>query len=104
VIDNELVGNGEAGVAIHAHAPGQNVSGNVIQDNDISGNGVDPDAGSTGPNGISIFSAASPVSVVVADNEIAGERFGVFVAGPVTAQGLPSNEFARSVAVPVGHP
>jgi nitrous oxidase accessory protein NosD len=104
VVDNEVVGNGEAGVAIHAHAPGENVSGNVIQDNDIAGNGIDPDAGSTGPNGISIFSAASPVSVTITDNEISREQFGVFVAGPVTAQGLSSNEFAHSVTVPVGHP
>jgi nitrous oxidase accessory protein NosD len=102
VIDNDLVGNGEAGVAIHAHAPGQNVSGNVIQDNDIAGNGVDPDAGSTGPNGISIFSAASPVSVTVAGNEISREQFGIFIAGPVTAQGLSSNRFSHSVTVPVG--
>jgi nitrous oxidase accessory protein NosD len=103
VIANTLLDNGEAGVAIHAHAPGQNVSGNVIVANRIAGNGIDPDSGSTHPNGIALFSAAVPTTVVVADNWIAGEFYGIFIAGPVTVRGLRSNHFAHSVQVPVGH-
>jgi nitrous oxidase accessory protein NosD len=97
VIDNTLRNNGEAGVGIHAHAPGQNVSGNVIVDNRISGNGVDPDSGSGHPTGIALFSAAVPVTVVVADNHIANEYWGVFRNGPLTIIGLSSNHYATSV-------
>ena len=97
VIGNVLRNNGEAGVAIHAHAPGMNVSGNVIRGNWISGNQIDPDAGSTQPNGISIFSAVVPVDVTVARNHIAHEYWGIFIAGPVTIHGLSTNHYASSV-------
>jgi nitrous oxidase accessory protein NosD len=103
VIGNALLDNGEAGVAIHAHAPGQNVSGNVIVANRVAGNGIDPDSGSTHPNGIALFSAVVPTTVVVAGNWIADEFYGIFVSGPVTVRGLRSNHFAHSVTVPVGH-
>lgn len=97
VIGNVLRNNGEAGVAIHAHAPGMNVSGNVIRGNWISGNLIDPDAGSTQPNGISIFSAVVPVTVTIARNHLAHEYWGIFIAGPVTIHGLSSNHYAKSV-------
>jgi nitrous oxidase accessory protein NosD len=103
VIGNTLLDNGEAGVAIHAHAPGQDVSGNVIVGNRIAGNGVDPDSGSMHPTGIALFSAVVPTSVVVADNWIAREFYGIFIAGPVTVRGLHGNQFARTVTTPVGH-
>lgn len=97
VIGNVLANNGEAGIAIHGHAPGQNVSGNVIRGNWVSGNGVDPDSGSGHPTGIALFSAADPVSVVVAHNHIAHEYWGVFVNGPFTIHGLSTNHYASSV-------
>ena len=97
VIDNTLRNNGEAGVGIHAHAPGQNVSGNVIVDNTISGNGIDPDSGSGHPTGIALFSAAVPVTVVVADNHIKNEYWGIFRNGPLTIIGLSTNHYAKSV-------
>jgi hypothetical protein len=74
-----------------------NVSGNVIRGNWISGNLIDPDAGSTQPNGISIFSAVVPVDVTVARNHIAHEYWGIFIAGPVTIHGLSTNHFASTV-------
>ena len=98
VIHNTLRDNGEAGVGIHAHAPGQNVSGNVIVDNAISGNGIDPDSGSGHPTGIALFSAAVPVTVVVAGNHIANEYWGIFRNGPLTIIGLSTNHYAKSVA------
>jgi hypothetical protein len=97
VIGNELRNNGEAGVGIHAHAPGQNVSGNVIVDNRISGNGIDPDSGSGHPTGIALFSAVVPATIVVADNHISNEYWGIFRAGPLTIQGLSSNHYSSSV-------
>ena len=104
VIGNTLLNNGEAGVAIHAHTPGENVSGNAIIANRVAGNGVDPDADSKQPVGIALFSAGTPASVIVDGNSIADEYFGVFIAGPVTADGVAHNHFAGSVTVPVGHP
>jgi len=97
IIHNTLRNNGEAGVGIHAHAPGQNVSGNVIMNNWISGNGIDPDSGSGHPTGIALFSAAVPVTVAVTDNHISNEYWGIFMAGPLTIHGLPSNHYASSV-------
>ena len=94
VIGNITRDNGEAGIAIHAHAPGQNVSGNVIVGNWVAGNGIDPDSGSGHPTGIALFSAASPASVTVAHNRIRDEYFGIFIAGPITASGLSSNQSA----------
>lgn len=101
VIDNTLRNNGEAGVGIHAHAPGQNVSGNVIIGNFISGNGIDPDSGSGHPTGIALFSAVVPVTVVVAGNHIANEYWGIFRAGSLTISGLSTNHYAKSVTVHV---
>jgi nitrous oxidase accessory protein NosD len=92
---NVLKNNTEAGVGIHAHAPGQNVSGNVIVGNWVSGNGIDPDSGSGHPTGIALFSAAVPVTVVVAGNHVANEYWGIFHAGPITRTG--SNKFASTV-------
>jgi nitrous oxidase accessory protein NosD len=101
VVGNVATGNGEAGIAIHAHAPGQNVSGNVIVGNQVAGNGVDPDSGSGHPTGIALFSAVVPFDVVVAHNQISDEWFGVFIKGPATVRGLRSNAFSN-VMVPVG--
>lgn len=103
VIGNTTLDNGEAGIAIHAHTPGQNVSGNVIAGNRIAGNGIDPDSGSGHPTGIALFTAASPATVTVARNRIRDEYFGIFIAGPITASGLPSNHISH-VTVPIGHP
>ena len=101
VIDNVLRNNGEAGVGIHAHAPGQNVSGNVIVGNWVSGNGIDPDSGSGHPTGIALFSAVVPVTVTVANNHVSHEFWGIFRAGPLTINGLPSNHYSSSVTTPV---
>jgi nitrous oxidase accessory protein NosD len=97
VIGNTLLNNGEAGVGIHSHAPGQNVSGNVIVGNRIAGNGVDPDSGSGHPTGIALFSAVDPAHEVVAANRISDEYWGIFIAGPVSVSGLPSNKYSSSV-------
>jgi nitrous oxidase accessory protein NosD len=101
VVGNVATGNGEAGIAIHAHAPGQNVSGNVIVGNRVAGNGEDPDSGSGHPTGIALFSATVPFDVVVAQNKISDEWFGVFIKGPVTVRGLRSNAI-WNVTVPIG--
>ena len=101
VIGNTLKDNREGGVMIHSHAPNQNVSGNVIVGNVIAGNGIDPDAGSTHPNGIALFSAVDQQQETIAANRISDEYYGIFIAGPITIHGLPSNHFDSSVTVPV---
>jgi Right handed beta helix region len=98
IIDNKLVANGEEGVGIHAHAPLQYVSRNVISGNFISGNGVDPDANSVYPVGISLFSAVVPVDVTVTGNHISNEYWGIFTNGAFTIGGLFTNRYTRSVA------
>jgi nitrous oxidase accessory protein NosD len=101
VIGNYLKDNGEGGVLIHSHTPDQNVSGNVIVGNVIAGNGIDPDAGSTHPNGISVFSAVDQQHETIVANRISDEYYGIFIAGPITIHGLASNHFDSSVTVPV---
>jgi hypothetical protein len=97
---NVLRNNGEAGVGIHAHAPGQNVSGNRIVGNWVSGNGIDPDSGSGHPTGIALFSAVVPTTVYVAGNHVSNEYWGIFMAGPITANGLGSNHYTGTVTHP----
>jgi nitrous oxidase accessory protein NosD len=98
-IGNILVDNGEPGAAIHSHTPGQNVSGNVIANNYISGNGPDPDAGSTAPTGIALLTI-QPQTATISGNWIANEFWGIFITGPWTVNGLSSNHYASSVTHP----
>ena len=73
VIANTAVDDGQGGINIHSHAPGQNVSGNVISNNVISNGGVDPDSGTTLKNGISIVTAVVPLTETVSGNRISNE-------------------------------
>ncbi len=57
VIHNRLTDNGLPGVAMHSHAPNQNLNDNAIVGNYIAGNGADTDDTATpGPTGINISS------------------------------------------------
>ena len=78
VINNQLTGNGIPGVAIHGHAPGQNLNNNVIVGNQISGNG--PDAGDPGPTGIHVSSVVPITGLVISDNTISGEKVSIAIA------------------------
>ena len=78
VINNQLTGNGIPGVAIHGHAPGQNLNNNVIVGNQISGNG--PDAGDPGPTGIHVSSVVPVTGLVISDNTISGEKVSIAIA------------------------
>ncbi|MBS1859338.1 MAG: right-handed parallel beta-helix repeat-containing protein [Acidobacteria bacterium] len=78
VINNQLTGNGIPGVAIHGHAPGQNLNNNVIVGNQISGNG--PDVGDPGPTGIHVSSVVPVLGLVISDNTISGETVSIAVA------------------------
>jgi parallel beta-helix repeat protein len=91
--DNRIVGNvirrnEMAGVTLHAHAPNQDISGNVVRHNTIGRNnlGGDPDAGVTQTTGILVFSALPSVTVhiTVRHNHIHGNVFRIWRSANVT--------------------
>lgn len=100
---NKIWGNGEGGVMMHAHAPGQNMDGNRIIDNWIGTNNTvgDMDAGDFQTTGVIVFSAVVPVKgLVVQDNHISNNHFGIWLSKNVATGGIDDNTFAN-VTVPV---
>jgi nitrous oxidase accessory protein NosD len=91
VVANVISGNNLAGVTIHAHAPNQDVSGNVIEHNTIGPNnlGGDPDAGVSDTTGVLVFAPLGipgvlPVSVTIRGNHIHGDVNPVWTSNGVT--------------------
>jgi len=88
---NMIAGNGLAGVALHAHAPGAFVGGNQILDNLIGRNNVDGDPDTTPPDmattGILAWSAATPITVTIAGNTIFDNWYGIWLGHVVNAPG-----------------
>jgi hypothetical protein len=92
IIRNELTDNGIPGVALHTHvgpafgAPADDMSGNMIIGNFISGNGADTDDTATpGPTGININSGGggSPVTgTIISQNIIRDEDIDIAVNTP----------------------
>ena len=89
---NILTNNGLPGVAFHSHvgpgsgAPADNLNGNVIVGNQISGNGADLfDTATPGPTGINInagFGGTPIVGTVISENKIWNEAQDVAVNTP----------------------
>jgi parallel beta-helix repeat protein len=103
IIGNVLTGNGLPGVAMHSHSPMQNLNDNLIAGNQISGDGPDPDPGTTLPTGISIFSdtgaGALPINgTVITGNSFSNEGIAIAVKTPgkVTAH---LNSFKTTVGI-----
>jgi hypothetical protein len=96
VSQNELTGNGLPGVALHTHVgpafglPADDMSGNMIVGNFISGNGADnADTATPGPTGININSGGggSPVyGTIISQNVITNEQVDVAVNTPADLQ------------------
>lgn len=88
IVRNVIKGNELAGVTMHAHAPNQDINGNVVARNTIGRNnlGGDPDAGVMQTTGILIYSALPPVTVHVTlrHNHIHGNVYPVWKSGNVT--------------------
>ena len=86
IVGNVIRGNNLAGVTMHAHAPNQDINGNVIAHNNIGRNnlGGDPDAGVTQTTGILVYSAVPPVHVTVRHNHIHGNVFPIWKSANVT--------------------
>jgi hypothetical protein len=86
---NEFSGNGHGGVVVHAHAPGDDFTGNSVTFNRIGNNNVRDDENDSETTGVYLGSF-SPLSIVVADNIIGPDYYGVFTSGPVTVTGGPN--------------
>jgi parallel beta-helix repeat protein len=87
VVDNVATGNALPGVALHTHTVFQRNTDHLIANNTISGNGPDPDPGTTVPTGIAIFSdteagAAPATGIVITGNTIRGEGIDIAVKTP----------------------
>lgn len=87
---NTIYGNGQAGVTMHAHAPRQDISGNVVEWNRIGTNNVsgDSDAKVYATTGVLVFSALPSVGVTVtiAHNHISGDTNQVWTTPNVTVK------------------
>lgn len=102
VRDNRIWNNGEGGVQIHGHAPGQNLDGNQVVDNRIGTNNTmgDADSGDMQTTGIIVFSAVVPVNnMVIRDNDISNDHFGIWLSKNVATQHVNDNDF-HDVVVP----
>lgn len=87
---NSISGDGLAGVTVHAHAPGEDLNGNVIRDNVIGTNNLDGDfdfAGNTPSaadpltTGVIVATTFSPISITVVLNRIEFDANGIFISG-----------------------
>ena len=88
------------GVAIHGHTPLQNLNGNIIIGNQISGNGADTaDTATPGPAGINV-AGVSPISgTIIAQNTISREAIAVAIFAPGDARVNRNNFFAGAIGV-----
>jgi parallel beta-helix repeat protein len=85
IINNKLTGNGLPGVAFHAHTPGEFLNDNIIVGNQISGNGADTeDAATPGPTGINIFGVSSISGTVISQNVIKDEADDIVANTPAS--------------------
>ena len=101
VTGNVFDGNGHAGFDVHAHAPGMNLSGNVVTGNRIGVNNLRTSEGDPQTTGV-YLGDASPLAITVEGNTISGDYYGIFTAGgPVTVRGADHNRF-QGVTSPFG--
>lgn len=87
VVGNSLTKNGLPGVAIHNHAPTNNIklSDNVVTGNTISGNGPDPDVPTSVPTGISLLGVSPVTGTLITLNQISGESIDIAISNSPSA-------------------
>jgi parallel beta-helix repeat protein len=92
VVNNYAKDNGHAGIAMHAHAPNQQLNDNMLIGNTLIGNGADTgDAATPGPTGINVFSGVPSTNAtgnIISGNVMQQEQFDVAVknAQPVMVE------------------
>ena len=80
VVGNTLIGNELPGVAMHSHAPNQNLNDNAIVGNYIAANGTDKDDAETpGTTGINVFGVTPITGTTISQNVIEREDIAVAV-------------------------
>jgi nitrous oxidase accessory protein NosD len=89
---NRFNGNGHGGVALHAHAPNLNFSGNLVAFNQIGTNNVRTDFADLKTTGI-YLGDVSRLKIIIVGNRISNNYYGIFTAGPVTVIGRTHNQF-----------
>jgi parallel beta-helix repeat protein len=83
VINNRLIGNSQAGVAMHSHTPNQVLDDNLIVGNYISSNHAETgDAATSGPTGINVFGVSAIKGTMILENVIEQEAFDIVVNTP----------------------
>lgn len=100
VTDNVLTGNGLPGVAFHAHSPGEDLNDNVIVGNYIAGNGADTaDAATPGPTGINIFGVSPITGTVISENVIKNESVDIAANTPTSLDAHLNDLLGKKIGV-----
>jgi parallel beta-helix repeat protein len=100
VINNKLTDNGLPGVAMHSHAPGQNLDDNTIVGNYIAGNGADTeDAATPGKTGINVFGVSPTEGTIISQNVIKDEAVQIAVNTPAHVEIHLNNFFDDTLGV-----
>jgi parallel beta-helix repeat protein len=87
VVNNFLKDNGLPGIAMHAHAPNQNLNDNMLVGNTILGNGADTeDAATPGPTGINLYAFVPATGNIVSGNFIRNETDDVAISTAALVQ------------------
>jgi parallel beta-helix repeat protein len=106
VLHNRLTDNGLPGVAMHSHAPGQNLNDNAIIGNYIAGNGADTaDTATPGPTGINISSSGgtSITGTLVSHNVIEHEAVDIAVLNSTGSVNAHLNDLRGSHSIGVAN-
>jgi parallel beta-helix repeat protein len=101
---NTISGNGLAGVTVHSHSPGENLSGNTISGNTIGTNDLDgdPDFGGNMPVDIDAFTTGvivadatgnNPIAITIENNRIENNQYGIWTTPLVTGSFAPNAFF-----------
>jgi len=92
-------------VTVHSHSPGENLNGNVVENNVIGTNNLDFDEDFSpfvDPSTMGVIVASvAPLSITIANNAISDNFYGIWLMPAVTATGTSTNTFVN-VTIPVG--
>jgi parallel beta-helix repeat protein len=102
VMNNDLLDNGDPGVAMHNHVagPGVNLNDNIIVGNYFSGNAADQaDTATAGPTGINIQAQVPVTGIVVDGNVFDNEAIDLAFKAPSGQIDAHFNNFSNGIGV-----